>query len=256
MIADRKKITKEITTNKGKTKILAKLENITKTYQLGDVEVKALRGIDLQLKPQQFSFIVGSSGSGKTTLLNLLGCIDVPTSGQFRLLGKDIASLSDNQLADFRNHHIGYIFQNFNLMAVLSAFENVEYPLILQNIPRKERRERVADILSAVGLEKRQHHRPAHLSGGEQQRVAIARALAKRPELVLADEPTANLDSKTGAEIIKLMLEMQSRYKTSFIFSTHDSEVMRYASEVIEIKDGRIEKIATLNNTNVGVNHE
>lgn len=244
MIISHKKVTSIASNQPNKNQLLAKLDNVTKTYQLGDIEVPALRGIDLLLKRQQFSFIVGPSGSGKTTLLNLLGCIDTPTHGSFNLLGKDIASLNDNQLADFRNNHIGYIFQNFNLMAVLSAFENVEYPLILQKIPRNERRERVADILSAVGLEKRQHHRPAHLSGGEQQRVAIARALAKRPELILADEPTANLDSKTGAGIIKLMLDMQARYNTSFIFSTHDPEVMRYASEIIEIKDGRIEKIA------------
>lgn len=224
---------------------LAELSNITKTYQLGDVDVKAIQGINLFLKRQQFSFIVGPSGSGKTTLLNLLGCIDIPTTGNFTLLGKDIASLNDNQLSDFRNKHIGYIFQNFNLMSVLSAFENIEYPLILQGVAKQERYERVTDILVSVGLEKRKHHRPAYLSGGEQQRVAIARALAKRPDLILADEPTANLDSKTGAEIIKLMLEMQSRYKTSFIFSTHDSAVMRYATEVIEIKDGQIEKIST-----------
>lgn len=229
--------------------ILAKLDNITKTYQLGDVEVPALRGVDLLIKRQQFSFIVGPSGSGKTTLLNLLGCIDVPTGGSFTLLDRDIASLTDNQLSDFRNNHIGYIFQNFNLMAVLSAFENVEYPLILQGIAKKERRERVSEILTAVGLGKRQHHRPAHLSGGEQQRVAIARALVKRPELILADEPTANLDSKTGAEIVKLMLDMQSRYKTSFIFSTHDADVMKYATEVIEIKDGRIGTITTIDAT-------
>ncbi len=228
----------------GESQNLAKLNNVTKTYQLGDVDVNALQGVNLVLKRQQFSFIIGPSGSGKTTLLNLLGCIDTPTSGSFTLLGKDIGSLTDNQLSDFRNHHIGYIFQNFNLMAVLSAFENIEYPLILQNIPKKERHEKVAEILSAVGLEKRKHHRPAHLSGGEQQRVAIARALVKRPEFVLADEPTANLDTKTGAGIIKLMLDMQSRYKTSFIFSTHDPEAMRYANEVIEIKDGRIEKVS------------
>ena len=222
---------------------LAELLNVTKVYQTGDVKVEALRGIDLTLKRQKFSFIVGPSGSGKTTLLNLLGCIDVPSSGGFTVLDRDISSLSDNQLADFRNKHIGYIFQNFNLMAVLSAYENVEYPLILQNIPKAERHERVAEILDAVGLFKRQHHRPTQLSGGEQQRVAIARALAKRPELILADEPTANLDSRTGAEIIDLMLEMQAQYKTSFVFSTHDTEVMQHANEIITIKDGKIENV-------------
>lgn len=222
---------------------LAELLNVTKVYQTGDVKVEALRGIDLTLKRQKFSFIVGPSGSGKTTLLNLLGCIDVPSSGGFTVLDRDISSLSDNQLADFRNKHIGYIFQNFNLMAVLSAYENVEYPLILQNIPKAERHERVSEILDAVGLFKRQHHRPTQLSGGEQQRVAVARALAKRPELILADEPTANLDSRTGAEIIDLMLEMQAQYKTSFVFSTHDTEVMQHANEIITIKDGKIENI-------------
>ena len=222
---------------------LAELHNVTKVYQTGDVEVEALRGIDLTLKRQKFSFIVGPSGSGKTTLLNLLGCIDVPSSGRFTVLDRDISSLSDDQLADFRNEHIGYIFQNFNLMAVLSAYENVEYPLILQNMPKSERHERVGEILDAVGLLNRQHHRPAQLSGGEQQRVAVARALAKRPELILADEPTANLDSRTGAEIIDLMLEMQAQYKTSFVFSTHDTEVMQHANEIITIKDGKIENI-------------
>ena len=223
---------------------LANLTNVTKVYQQGNIQVEALRKINLVLQCQKFSFIVGPSGSGKTTLLNLLGCIDVPTSGSFTLLDKEIGALTDNELADFRNLHIGYIFQNFNLMAVLSAYENVEYPLILQNIPKKKRDARVSEILEAVGLTKRQHHRPAQLSGGEQQRVAVARALAKRPNLILADEPTANLDSRTSYEIIELMLTMQTHYKTSFIFSTHDTEVMSHADEVISIKDGRVEKVS------------
>ena len=222
---------------------LAELLNVTKVYQTGEVKVEALRGIDLILKRQKFSFIVGPSGSGKTTLLNLLGCIDVPSSGKFTLLDREINTLSDNQLADFRNKHIGYIFQNYNLMAVLSAYENVEYPLLLQNTPKAERHDRVCEILDSVGLLGRQHHRPSQLSGGEQQRVAVARALAKRPDLILADEPTANLDSRTGSEIIELMLEMQSRYKTSFVFSTHDTDVMQHANEIITIKDGKIESI-------------
>lgn len=223
------------------TQHLAELHDVTKVYQQGNLQVAALRGISLVLEREQFCFIVGPSGSGKTTLLNLLGCIDVPTSGTFTLLGQEIGALTDNQLADFRNQHIGYIFQNFNLMAVLSAYENVEYPLILKNIHKKERDERIREILEAVGLTKRSHHRPAQLSGGEQQRVAVARALVKQPDLILADEPTANLDSTTGNEIIEFMLTMQSRFKTSFIFSTHDSEVMRHASETIVIKDGQVE---------------
>ena len=225
------------------TEHLAELHDVTKVYQQGNIQVAALRGISLVLEREQFCFIVGPSGSGKTTLLNVLGCIDVPTSGSFTLLGHEIGSLTDNQLADFRSQHIGYIFQNFNLMEVLSAYENIEYPLILNNIPKKERAERTREILDAVGLTQRSHHRPAQLSGGEQQRVAVARALVKQPDLILADEPTANLDSKTGNEIIEFMLTMQSRFKTSFIFSTHDSEVMRHASETIVIKDGQVEAI-------------
>jgi len=223
------------------TQHLAELHDVTKVYQQGNIQVAALRGISLVLEREQFCFIVGPSGSGKTTLLNLLGCIDIPTSGMFTLLGQEIGALTDNQLADFRNQHIGYIFQNFNLREVLSAYENVEYPLILKNIHKKERDERTREILDAVGLTKRSHHRPAQLSGGEQQRVAVARALVKQPDLILADEPTANLDSKTGNEIIELMLAMQARFKTSFIFSTHDSEVMLHASETIVIKDGQVE---------------
>lgn len=225
---------------------LAELHNVTKVYHNGSVLVEALRGINLVLKRQQFSFIVGPSGSGKTTLLNLLGCIDVPSDGKFTVLDREISMLTDNQLADFRNQHIGYIFQNFNLMAVLSAYENIEYPLILQNIPKKQRHERVSEVLAAVGLAKRQHHRPAQLSGGEQQRVAVARALAKRPDLILADEPTANLDSRTSSEIIELMLTMQASYKTSFVFSTHDAQVMHHANEIITIKDGKIQDITEM----------
>lgn len=229
--------------NNNGAQVLAELHNVTKVYQQGAIEVAALRGINLVLQRQQFSFIVGPSGSGKTTLLNLLGCIDVPSSGKFTVLGREIAALSDNQLADFRGRHIGYIFQNFNLMAVLSAYENIEYPLILQKVGKKQRHQRVSEVLSSVGLYDRQHHRPAQLSGGEQQRVAIARALVKRPELVLADEPTANLDSRTGSEIIELMLEMQAKYKTSFVFSTHDSQVMQHANEIITIIDGLIQSV-------------
>ncbi|WAK01044.1 ABC transporter ATP-binding protein [Methylobacter sp. YRD-M1] len=220
---------------------LARLQGLTKLYKRGEVEVEALKQIDLTLNRQEFIFVIGPSGSGKTTLLNLLGCIDVPTSGQLSILGRDIVGLSDNKLADFRNQHIGYIFQNFNLMAVLSAYENVEYPLILNQIDRAERKERALEMLNAVGLYHRRNHRPTQLSGGEQQRVAIARALVKQPAMVLADEPTANLDSHTSNEIINLMLEMQSRYKTSFIFSTHDMQIMQHSDRIIRVKDGVLE---------------
>ncbi|MEF3073661.1 ABC transporter ATP-binding protein [Methylobacter sp. Wu1] len=220
---------------------LARLQGLSKLYKRGEVEVEALKRIDLTLNRQEFIFVIGPSGSGKTTLLNLLGCIDVPTSGQLSILGRDIVGLSDNHLADFRNQHIGYIFQNFNLMSVLSAYENVEYPLILNQVDRAERKERSLEMLNAVGLYHRRNHRPTQLSGGEQQRVAIARALVKQPAMVLADEPTANLDSRTSNEIINLMLEMQSRYKTSFIFSTHDMQIMQHSDRIIRVKDGVLE---------------
>jgi putative ABC transport system ATP-binding protein len=221
------------------------LIGVSKTYRMGKTDVPALQGIDLAINRENFTFLIGPSGSGKTTLLNLIGCIDRPSQGEINIMGSPVARLSDNEVSDFRNRHIGYIFQSFNLIEVLSVFENVEYPLILQKMPATQRSEIVGEILNAVGLWDRREHWPEQLSGGQRQRVAIARALAKRPDLVLADEPTANLDSRTSHDIIELMLKMQQQYRTTFIFSTHDRDVMGYADNVIALKDGSIESTGT-----------
>jgi putative ABC transport system ATP-binding protein len=190
--------------------------------------------------------VIGPSGSGKSTLLNLIGCIDAPTSGKITICGQDMAECSDNALTDFRADKIGFIFQNFNLIPVLSAYENIEYPLLLtNNTPAGERKERVMGILKSVGLEVQKDHRPSELSGGQRQRVAIARALVKNPMIVLADEPTANLDSKTGQEIIELMHKVQNECGAAFIFSSHDAKVMAQADSVLEIKDGQLKQPLT-----------
>ena len=224
----------------GSDEYLVEIRNLGKVYRQGDVSIPALKGIDLTVEKRKFTFLVGPSGSGKTTLLNIMGCVDAPSSGDLSILSHNVVSLNDSQLADFRSKYLGYIFQNFNLIPVLSAYENVEYPLIMQKISATERKERIMEILDAVGLAKRHTHTPSQLSGGEQQRVAIARALVKQPAMVLADEPTANLDSKTSEEIIQLMLKMQEKYKTGFIFSTHDTSVMHHADKIIEIRDGSL----------------
>ncbi len=215
-----------------------RLTDVKKTYLMGKVEVEAIKGISLQIPTKRFNVIIGPSGSGKTTLLNLLGCIDIPSAGRVEVCGQDIACLTDEQASDFRAENIGFIFQNFNLIPVLSAYENVEYPLLLMKKPVKERKELTLKMLDAVGLTSHKHHRPNELSGGQRQRVAIARALVKGPKLVLADEPTANLDSKTGQSIIDLMYAMQAENHTTFIFSSHDRQVMAHAEKVFEIQDG------------------
>jgi putative ABC transport system ATP-binding protein len=184
--------------------------------------------------------IVGPSGSGKTTLLNLIGCIDSPTSGTVEISGQDIGGLSDNAVTDFRARKVGFIFQGFSLMPVLTAYENVEYPLLLVGTPARKRREAALALLEAVGLKDQRKQRPNELSGGQKQRVAIARALVKEPEIVLADEPTANLDSETGTTIIALMRQMQADLKTTFIFSTHDPHLMSHADETFTIRDGLV----------------
>jgi putative ABC transport system ATP-binding protein len=219
-----------------------RLTDVKKKYLLGKVEVDAIKGITLQIPIKKFNVIIGPSGSGKTTLLNLLGCIDIPSSGCVEVCGQDIARMTDEQASDFRAENIGFIFQNFNLIPVLSAYENVEYPLLLMKKPARERRELTLKMLNDVGLSSHKHHRPNELSGGQRQRVAIARALVKGPKLVLADEPTANLDSKTGQSIIDLMHEMQAENHTTFIFSSHDNQVMEYAEKVFEIHDGLLMK--------------
>ena len=219
------------------------LKHIGKIYRLGAVDVPALTDINLEIRPGRFTVIAGASGSGKTTLLNLIGCIDRPDSGEIVVAGARVQSMKDDALSDFRARHLGFIFQNFNLLPVLTAYENVEYPLLLAQVPAAKRKERVRALLDAVGLSDRAQNRPGQLSGGQRQRVAIARALAIEPQLVLADEPTANLDSHTGAAIIALMRKMQREHHVSFVFSSHDPQVLAEADDAVHIRDGRIVSI-------------
>jgi putative ABC transport system ATP-binding protein len=211
----------------------------TKDYALGKTIVQALRGVTLDVHEGEFLSIAGPSGSGKTTLLNLIGCVDVPTSGTVEVAGKDTRQLSERALTRLRLHTIGFIFQSFNLVSVLSVLQNVELPLLLQKTASGEREKRVLALLERVGIREYAKHRPSELSGGQRQRVAIARALVSRPQLVLADEPTANLDSVTGQNIIDLMKELNRTERTTFIFSTHDARVMAHASAVIRLADGQ-----------------
>jgi putative ABC transport system ATP-binding protein len=220
--------------------VVVRLEGIEKTYQSGAVAVQALKGITLAIATDRFSVVIGASGSGKTTLLNLIGCIDQPSRGTITVCGENVAALGDNALTDFRARNIGFIFQNFSLVPVLTAYENVEYPLLLVGIPPAERRRRTLALLEGVGLAAQARRRPNELSGGQKQRVAIARALVKGPQIVLADEPTANLDSATGASIIQLMRRVQVESRTSFIFATHDPQLMAHADEVFTIRDGEL----------------
>jgi putative ABC transport system ATP-binding protein len=216
------------------------LQAVGKQYRLDSVTVPALTDINLEIFPDRFTVISGPSGSGKTTLLNLIGCIDRPDHGTVEVAGQKVHLLSDDALSDFRARHIGFIFQNFNLLPVLTAYENVEYPLVLAKVPSSERRARVNQLLEAVGLSDRARNRPGQLSGGQRQRVAIARALAGRPALILADEPTANLDSHTGSAIIDLMRRLQREQHVSFVFSSHDPKVLDEADDAVRIQDGRI----------------
>lgn len=202
-----------------------------------------LRGLDVLIRPSFFTVVLGPSGSGKTTMLNLLGCLDRPDAGKVMVAGTDVASLTDDELADFRAENIGFVFQNFNLIPVLSAFENVEYPLVLAGMDPARRQRRVRRLLEAVGLDERADNLPGQLSGGQRQRVAIARALARKPRIVIADEPTANLDSQTGAAIIALMRWMQQNFKISFIFSSHDSGLINAADDLVILKDGVIQSV-------------
>lgn len=220
---------------------IVNLVNVVKEYNLGKVVVPALRGVSLAVGAGDFVSIAGPSGSGKTTLLNLVGCVDTATSGTVTVDGRDTKDLSERALTNLRLTTIGFIFQSFNLVAVLSVFQNVEFPLLLQRrFSAKEREQRVMDLLSKVGLGNYAKHRPNELSGGQRQRVAIARALVTRPKIVLADEPTSNLDSTTGEAIIDLMKEMNTVEGTTFIFSTHDAKVMSHANQIIRLADGKI----------------
>jgi len=216
------------------------LENITKSYKIGEVETHAVNGVSLEIEPGEFTAVVGPSGSGKTTMLQLMGCLDKPDSGAVLINGEDVTRFKANRRADLRREEIGFIFQFFALIPVLSAYENVELPLLLNGVSGKERKTRVLEMLDAVGLSDRAKHRPDQLSGGQQQRVAIARALATNPLLVLADEPTANLDTANGDQAMEIMQKLNREMDTAFIFATHDPRVMAYARRVIKMLDGKI----------------
>ncbi|MDY3918576.1 MAG: ABC transporter ATP-binding protein [Candidatus Limivivens sp.] len=218
---------------------MIELENIKKIYCLGGEEVHALDGVTLNVCEHEFVAIVGASGSGKSTLMNIIGCLDTPDEGKYYIDGQDVTTLSERELATMRNRKIGFIFQQFNLLPKLTAYENVELPLIYQGVPARERRERVEEALDRVGLSKRIHHRPNQLSGGQQQRVAVARALATRPSLILADEPTGNLDSKSSQDIMGLIHELHEQGNT-IILITHDDGIAQKAERQVRIMDGKI----------------
>jgi len=216
-------------------------KGLTKTYRAGDVEVPAIKGADFIIEPSSFVAFVGPSGSGKSTLLNMIGCLDHPTSGSLTVLGTDIATLDRRAAARFRGENIGFIFQDFNLVPVLTAYENIEYPLIMvQKWSAEKRREQVMRLLKAVGMESQADKRPDQMSGGQKQRVAVARALVSNAKMVLADEPTANLDHDTAYRIIALMKQMRDELGTSFIFSTHDPKIMAEAETTFTLEDGRV----------------
>jgi putative ABC transport system ATP-binding protein len=219
---------------------MIKVNNVTKVYHVGNVDVHALRGVNLEVGKGEFLSIAGPSGSGKTTLLNLIGCLDTCTTGEIYINNEAVSEKKKDELALFRRENLGFIFQTFNLIPVLTAYENVSFALSLLNVNGHEIKERTMKLLAEVGLETMEHRFPRELSGGQQQRVAVARALIKEPQIVLADEPTANLDSATGEEILKLMKKLNNTHKTTFIFSTHDKMVMEYAKRLVLIHDGKI----------------
>jgi len=216
------------------------IKSLTKIYNSSEVEVKAVNGIDIEFKQGEFTAVVGPSGSGKTTFLNMLGGLDKPTSGEVKIGGVDVWSLSSRKLIDFRMNNIGFVFQSYNLIPVLTAGENVEFIMQLQGKPKKEREARTKELLDAVGIGDRIKSRPSKLSGGQQQRVAVARALASNPEFILADEPTANLDSSSTSSLLELMSQMNKKFNTTFIFATHDQRVMDKARRIVTIEDGKI----------------
>ena len=221
---------------------VVKIENITRVYKVGSVETQALRGVNLTIENGEFTALVGPSGSGKTTLLQMIGCLDQPTTGTVTVDGKNVTSLNRNQRADMRKGHIGFIFQFFALIPTLTAYENIEMPLLLNGYNTKERRERVMELLKAVDLVDRVNNRPDQMSGGQQQRIAIARALAPKPALILADEPTANLDTENGEQVMEIMNRLNIETGVTFVFATHDPRVIKYAKRVITLRDGLIVK--------------
>lgn len=218
---------------------MIRLENITKIYKMGSTEVRALDGVSLHIKPHEFVAIIGPSGSGKSTLMNMIGCLDVPTSGRYWIDGIEGSKMKDNQLADLRNQKLGFIFQQYNLLAKLTALENVELPLIYRGVPAAEREKLAKAALARVGLEDKINHKPTELSGGQQQRVSIARALSSHPSLILADEPTGALDSKSGIEIMQMMHDLHEEGNTIIII-THDLNIAKQAERIVTIRDGKI----------------
>jgi putative ABC transport system ATP-binding protein len=218
-------------------------ENISKEYRTGEITVQALKGVSFDIEPASFVSFVGPSGSGKTTLLNLIGCLDKPTKGMLKVADTDISVMDRKESAAFRGNHIGFIFQDFNLMPVLTVYENIEYPLLMvQSLPPAERKARVEKLLEEVGMTDQRNKYPDQISGGQKQRVAIARALVTNPELVLADEPTANLDSETAYAVINLMKKMKAGLGTTFIFSTHDQKIVGEAEIIYSLEDGRLKE--------------
>ncbi|MCB0100932.1 MAG: ABC transporter ATP-binding protein [Anaerolineales bacterium] len=221
---------------------VAKLTDITRVYKIGQVETRALNGVSLSINSGEFTSLVGPSGSGKTTLLQLIGCLDRPSTGKVVIDGKDATNLNRNQRADLRKSTIGFVFQFFALIPTLTAYENVEMPLLLNGKTPSERKQRVLELLDAVGMPDRANNRPDQLSGGQQQRVAVARALATDPKLILADEPTANLDTENGEQVMEIMKRLNKETGTTFVFATHDPRVIKYASRVVTLQDGLIVK--------------
>jgi putative ABC transport system ATP-binding protein len=221
---------------------VAKLTDVTRVYKIGEVETRALNGVSLAIESGEFTSLVGPSGSGKTTLLQLIGCLDQPTSGKVVIAGQETTGLSRNQRADLRKGTIGFVFQFFALIPTLTAYENIEMPLLLNGKNAAERKQRVMELLSAVGMNDRANNRPDQLSGGQQQRVAVARALATDPKLILADEPTANLDTENGEQVMEIMKKLNKETGTTFVFATHDPRVIKYASRVVTLQDGLIVK--------------
>ncbi len=226
---------------------VAKLTNVTRIYKVGEVETRALNGVTMSIESGEFTSLVGPSGSGKTTLLQILGCLDQPTSGSVLINGQEVTHLNRNQRAELRKGTIGFVFQFFALIPTLTAYENVEMPLLLNGKPAAERRQRVMELLDAVGMADRANNRPDQLSVGQQQRVAVARALVTNPKLVLADEPTANLDTENGEQVMEIMKKLNRETGVTFVFATHDPRVIKFANRVITLKDGVIEKDSKTN---------
>ncbi|HEY4840021.1 MAG TPA: ABC transporter ATP-binding protein [Candidatus Acidoferrales bacterium] len=249
-MAERATATMDAGTNKTSDAVI-RLENVYKTYDLGEVQVHALRGVSLEIHAGEFVAVMGASGSGKSTLMNILGCLDKPTKGHYYLDGIDVSGMDKSDLARIRNHKLGFVFQGFNLLSRTSALENVELPTIYAGISIEERESRAKDSLARVGLADRSHHHPSQLSGGQQQRVAIARALVNRPAILLADEPTGNLDSRTSVEIMDILQRLNQENGLTVALVTHEPDIAQYAKRVLEFRDGKIKKDVQVQNRSI-----